>query len=499
VTTSSRESRHGPSPDQAAAELLRRRKARNSLLDFTLYTKGDYEPSWHHRLLASAIDRFERGEIKRLIVNMPPQHGKSEQASRRLPAWLLGRNPDLRVIACSNTADLASSINRDVQRIIDDDAYQRLFPDTQLSGERVRSASDGAWLRNSDEFEVVGRRGYYKCAGVGGTIVGRGFDVGIIDDPIRKREEADSPAVREAIWKWYMGDFYTRRGKDARIIVIMTRWHEDDLVGRLLHRAKEDPKADQWEVLTLPAVCLDPPGPGDPRQPGEALWPDRYPVADLEKVRAASAYDWSSQYQQQPRPEGGTEWPEEYFGPSIWFDEWPERLTLRVISLDPSKGRESKWGDYSALVLLGRAHDGTLYVEADLQRRPTPRIVADGLEHYRTFGCDAFGVEANAFQELLAEDLARQSAAAGIALPVWGITNSAPKPVRIRRLGPLLAQKRIRFKGGHAGTRLLVQQLRDFPCGDHDDGPDALEMALRLMVHLQTGRREQGIGRLRST
>lgn len=195
------------------------------------------------------------------------------------------------------------------------------------------------------------------------------------------------------------------------------------------------------------------------------------------------------------------EWPPSYFGPAIWFEDWPAatQVVLKVIALDPSKGRDAKWGDYSAYVRLARTKDGLLWVEADLARRATSQIVADGLEHQRTFQPAAFGVEANAFQELLAEDLARQSAVAGIVLPVFGINNHAPKVVRIRRLGPLLAQGRLRFRGGHAGTALLVQQLRDFPNGEHDDGPDAMEMALRLAVHLQQGHLHgDGINRLRA-
>lgn len=472
----------GVRPSDAAAELLRRRQARSSLLAFTLYTMLTYEVSWHHRRLCTFLDRFARGEIKRGIINMPPQHGKSELASRRLPAYLLGLNPDLRVIAASHTADLAGAMNKDVQRIIDDGPYRSLFPATTLNSKNNRTDAHGGYLRNSDMFEVVGHRGYYKSAGVGGAIVGRGFDVGIIDDPIRGREQADSPAVRENVWKWYTGDFYTRRGKGARILVIMTRWHPEDLAGRLLTVAA-DSRADQWEVLTLPAIAEQEIA-GDPRKPGEALWPERYPLDDLDKIKVANPTDWFSQYQQHPRPEGGVEWPDEYFGPAVWFDEWPKDLYVKAIATDPSKGKSDKVGDYSAHVWGGLdSATNTLWVDADLQRRHTGKIIEDGIGIYLSFHPQAWALEINAYQELLGTEILRVAGERRLTLAMYGITNTVPKPIRIRTVGPYLGQRRLRIRNSPGG-RMLVQQLKDFPCGAHDDGPDALEMLLRMLGHL---------------
>jgi predicted phage terminase large subunit-like protein len=178
----------------------------------------------------------------------------------------------------------------------------------------------------------------------------------------------------------------------------------------------------------------------------------------------------------------GAEWPAAYFPDSIWFEDWPV-LASRVIALDPSKGRDARYGDYSAYVLLGRDPAGGLWCEADLARRPTSRIVADGLELARWFVPDAFVVETNQFQELLADDIADQSAAAGVMLPVVPVDNRVNKQVRIRRLGPYLARGNIRFRRT-PGTELLVQQLREFPEAEHNDGPDSLEMAIRVMGDL---------------
>lgn len=472
-------------------------KARRRLLEFTRFTMPDYLPGRHHLVLCSYLDRFVRGDIRRLMVFMPPRNGKTELVSRRLPAYLLGLNPDLSVIATSYSSDLASRNNRDVQRIIDSPGYRDLFPGTQLAGRNVRSNVTGSYLRNSDLFEVVGRRGSYRSAGVGGGITGLGFDVGVIDDPIKNREEADSPTVREAVWEWYTSTFYTRRSTSAGILLTMTRWNEDDLAGRLLKLAAEDPKADQWTIIRFPAICVDPPGPDDWRKPGEALWPERFPLAELERTRAASLYDWHALYQQDPKPEGGTEWPDSHFGPGIWFTEWPKDLTIKTIAVDPSQGKDAKWGDYSAIVKLGRSSNGILWCEAELIRCNAEQLVDRILETQAHFGAEAVAIETNLFQELLAVNLIRAARLQGMPCPVVTLINTVNKLVRIRRLGPYLAQGAIRFRGGHPGTRLLVHQLREFPLGQHDDGPDSLEMALRCMIELWNTRRANQPQRLR--
>jgi predicted phage terminase large subunit-like protein len=464
------------------------RRARESLFGFARYVAPrDYHFNWHHATLYRYLDDFAAGRRKRLVVEMPPGHSKSEGVSRNLPAYLLGRNPDARVIACSYTADLASEMNRDVQRVLDSADYKALYPGTRLAGR----GSGGAARRNADIFDVVGRRGYYKSAGVGGGITGRRFDFGIIDDPVKDREAAESPTQREAVWRWFTSTFMTRQARGASVCITLTRWHRDDLVGRLVRQAADTAAAEPWDVLTLPAIATDRPHPDDPRRPGEPLWPWFKSLADLERQRALEPRDFAALYQQNPTAEGGTEWPPGWFdSPDIWFADWPRNLVVRGIALDPSKGRDSKFGDYSAYVFGGLTPDNTLWLDADIRRRPTPEIVADGVELQRTFRGDTFAVETNAFQELLVGEFSEAAAKAGVMLPVVGVTNSAPKPVRIRRLGPYLARGAVRFRGGSPGAKLLVEQLRDFPTAAHDDGPDAAEMLLRALTNLLAGGRK---------
>jgi predicted phage terminase large subunit-like protein len=186
------------------------------------------------------------------------------------------------------------------------------------------------------------------------------------------------------------------------------------------------------------------------------------------------------------------EWPEVYFDKLEWFETWPERLRVKTMALDPSKGVDGRRGDYSAFVMAGVDEQGNIYLEADLVRRPTPQIVADGVELYRRFQPDAFGVEANQFQDLLGEALTVEFRRQGLlAVTPWSLVNQVNKQVRIRRLGPYLAQHRLRFKANSPATRLLVEQLREFPIADHDDGPDAAEMAIRLAAELLADRAQE--------
>jgi len=309
----------------------------------------------------------------------------------------------------------------------------------------------------------------------------------IVDDPVKNDEEARSVTMREKQWDWWQSVATTRLRPGALLVVIQTRWHRDDLTGRILAQACDT--GHNWRVVKFPAIAEDHDNLG--RQPGEALWPEVFPATRLEKVRDSHTnYHWTALYQQNPQAEGSAEWPDEFFGREIWFNEWPWEWVCKAVALDPSKGVESKFGDYSAFVLLLLGKDGVLYVDADLEIRNTSIISEQAVELYRTFKPDWMGCEINQFQELLAEQIVTRANQRRMILPLYGIHNDVKKIVRIRRLTPLLAKGRIRFKGGSKGARLLVEQLRDFPNGDHDDGPDALEMAVRLASELLAMPRE---------
>ena len=225
------------------------------------------------------------------------------------------------------------------------------------------------------------------------------------------------------------------------------------------------------------------------------LWPEVEDLYTLMQMRVESGHAaFEREKQGSPIDLQDCEFPEQYFDDdAIWFDGWPDGLAVRVIALDPSKGSDARRGDYSAFVLLGIDSAGRIYVEADLARRPTPQIVCDSAVLCRRFLPAKFGVEANQFQELLAGEIDAEFRRQQIAsVSIVGIHNYSNKVLRIRRLGPYLSQRRLRFKANSASTKLLVDQLRDFPAGAHDDGPDALEMALRLAEEVWQGRNANG-------
>ena len=273
--------------------------ARRSLIDFTKYTNPLYIENWHHVSYAAKLDAFAAGRIKKLMVFMPPQHGKSELCSRRLPAKMLGDNPDLRAGLVSYNHDFASKFNRDVQRIIDSREYAGLYPETRLNTANIRAAV-GSWLRNSDEFEIVGRQGGLVTVGIGGGLTGRALDVLIIDDPYKDPKDAWSPTVRRSIQDWYDTVATTRLHNDSRQLITLTRWHQDDLAGVILKR-----EPGEWEVVKFQAIKEGDPTDIDPRHEGEALWPERHSLESLEQRRALDPFRFDCMYQGHPSSKEG--------------------------------------------------------------------------------------------------------------------------------------------------------------------------------------------------
>lgn len=288
---------------------------------FLRYSIPKYQLKWFHRVIAEHCQKLLNGGIQNLMVFIAPQNGKSEIVSRNFPAWALGRNPDLKIVGCSYSAVLANSFSTSIQRTISDEKYQAIFPNTLLNGMNGRRAR--GYKRNEDYFDILDSRGFYKAVGVGGSLTGTPADIAIIDDPVKDAMEAYSQNQRDRVWEWYTSVLMTRLHNSSRQLFIMTRWHEDDLAGRIL---KQEP--ERWTVLSIPAIreTLDDGNHFDPRQVGEPLWPERHSLERLLAAKSRSARVFSALYQQSPSVESGNIVKESWFK-SVTPEEFRKKRT----------------------------------------------------------------------------------------------------------------------------------------------------------------------------
>lgn len=298
-------------------ELIRREQARRSIINFTKYTMPDYEDTKAHTEYARVLDLFARGKIKKLIVSMGPQHGKSELSTRRLPSFLLGRNPNLRIAVASYASTLAQSFNRDMQRIIDDQNYYNLFPETIL-GESNAVTISKSFLRNSNVFEIVDKRGALRAIGRGGGLSGHPVDIMILDDLYKDHSEGNSPVIRESVIDWYTSVVRTRLHNDSQELIVFTRWHEDDLVGFLektesvieLKKRSQLKKIDKdsWYKINFPSLsnAESIKNEFDYRKKIDIpLWPSRHGKKKLLKDKALDSEKFESLHQGDPMPRVG--------------------------------------------------------------------------------------------------------------------------------------------------------------------------------------------------
>lgn len=438
----------------------------------------DYEKNWHHEVMCDYLDKFARLEIKRLMIFTPPRYGKSELVSRRLPAFILGREPSAPIITASYGADLARRMNRDVQRIIDDESYRRLFPETTLSGKNIKTVAYGSWLRNSDEFEVVEYNGYYRGAGVGGAITGMGMKYGIIDDPVKNRQDADSQTVRDGIWEWYTSTFRTRLAPGGGILLTMTRWHPDGLEARLLDLAASNPKADKWTVISFPAI-YEGGATYDTRQIGEPLWPTRYDLDELEATKATSQRDWNALYQQRPAATEG---------------DMLKRQWFTIADVAPVQAQRVRYwdkagslaGDYTAGVLMARSGDGLFYIE-DVVRGQWSALERERvIKQTAQMDKQRYG-HVTIWQEQEPGSGGKESAEntvrnlAGFTIKTERVTGD-----KVTRAYPFAAQceaGNVKLISG-AWNGAYLDELTEFPNGKHDDQVDGSSGAFNKLAEV---------------
>lgn len=397
-----------------------------------------------------------------------------------LPAWFRGTYPDKNVIITTYEASLAAEWGAKTRDIF----FQSVDDRGTTVGDLFNVQIDPS-AKRSNYWKFLGREGVTYTAGVRGPLTGRGGDLIIVDDACKNDEEALSPTMREKTWDWFLSTALTRLHPKGILAIIATRWHREDLTGRILTKAA----TGEFEPILhvhLPALTeADDPVPDSLQRPvGTPLWPERFPLRTLKQIkRSQSTFWWSALYQGRPTAADAVDWPDSYFHDHIWCDEdkWPNDFDLRIVFVDPAMGKTSKSGDNTAIVFAGVKGE-LIYVDAIAERMTSERVIASTMSFLDQYRPDLVGFEQNGFQQILAEQFEQDTRGHfGISYPIYMMTNTVNKILRIRRLDTHWRHQEFRLRRT-PGCRTLVEEARDFPMGAHDDVLDGLESALRLPI-----------------
>ena len=435
-------------------------KVQKSLLEYAKFQMPEYQTPAHIQLLAHKLEEVERGNIKRLAIFMPPRHGKSQLTSQFFPSWYLGRNPSKFVIATTYAQDLADDFGRSVRNQIQDEDYNRIFNDCTLS-------KDSSSVRR---FHTTGS-GVYYAVGAGGAITGRGAHLLLIDDPIKGREDADSDAMRSNLIDWYRSTAYSRLMPGGSIILIQTRWHEDDLAGWILRETSHEP----WEVIELPAVLDEKASKILKRPKGQALWPEAYDKKRLEEIKkTAGSREWNSLYMQRPSAEEGN------ILKRYWWKEWtednPPECNYILQSWDTAYTVKST-SDYSAVTTWGIfEHNGiqnAILLSARRERWEFPELKSEAIKLYNEFRPDVVLIEAKASGWSLIQELQR----AGIPITPFN-PKKADKKTRAHSVTPLFESGRVWYPSSKYWAEDVINQCAQFPSSNYDDLVDSTTQAL---------------------
>lgn len=424
------------------------RQSRASLLAFTEATHPRYNTGKPHRIIAAQLERVERREIDRLMLLCPPRHGKTELASRRYPAWNIGRNPARQIIAASATETFATDVGREVRNIIRTEEYGGIFPNVTLSED---STAAGRWTTN--------KGGVFAAVGVGSQILGKGADDFIIDDPFATMEDAQSEVKRKRVIEWYQGSVYNRLQPGGTIVLINHRMHEDDLSGYLIEQQNHG--GDKWEIVELPAVDMQ----------GEALWPEAYPIETLRRIQANTLPRfWSGLYQQRPQPDEGT------FFQREWFQTWGQLPALRYYGTSDYAVTDGG-GDYTVHRIWGVDAGGALYRVDGWRGQATSDVwierKLDLIARYRPMAW--FG-ESGVIRRAVEPMLMRRMTERRLFCRMEWISSINDKPTRARSFQAMAASGRVYFEPGADLGEFLA-----FPAGKHDDEVDTAGMIGRAL------------------
>ena len=444
-----------------ARKVVTRQKAANDFMAYVNYVWPSFIHGRHHEKMARAFERVARGEVKRLIINMPPRHTKSEFASYLLPSWFLGMYPGKKIIQTSHTAELAVGFGRKVRNLVDSDAYKDIFPDVALQSD---SKAAGRWATNYG--------GDYFAIGVGGAVTGKGADLLIIDDPHSEQEAALSevnPEIYDKTYEWYTSGPRQRLQPGGAIVIVMTRWSKKDLTGQVLKAAAQR-SGEEWEVIDFPAILPS----------GKPLWPQFWSLRELAALKEELPNGkWMAQYMQQPTSDVSAIIKREWW--QIWPDDSPPFCEFVIQSWDTAFLKTER-SDYSACTTWGVFYkpDATginraniILLNAFKARMEFPELKQRAQQEFKEWNPDTLVVEAKAAGSPLIFELR----AMGIPVQEYTPTKGNDKIARLNSVSDIFASGMV-WVPNTSWAEELVEEVASFPSGEHDDMVDSMSQAL---------------------
>ena len=438
-----------------------RQECGENFLPFVKHIWSAFIEGYHHTKMADAFDRVAKGELKRLIINMPPRHTKSEFASYLLPAWYLGKYPEKKIIQIAHTAELAVGFGRKVRNLVGSEDFKSVFPDVALQSD---SKAAGRWNTN--------KGGEYFAIGVGGAVTGKGADVLIIDDPHSEQEgQSGDPSVFDRVYEYYTSGPRQRLQPGGSIVIVMTRWHKRDLTGQILKAQESRAGVDDWEVIEFPAILPS----------GKSLWQEFWDIKELEKLKAELPVSkWSAQYQQDPTSEEGAIVKREWW--KNWEYNQPPQCEFIIQSWDTAFLKTQR-ADFSACTTWGvfyNESEGTGVVEPHIilldafkDRMEFPELKKKAFDHWKEWQPDAFIVEGKAAGMPLIFELRQM----GIPVSEYTPSRGNDKIARVNAVADLFASG-IVWAPEKRFSEEVIEEFAAFPSGEHDDLVDASTQAL---------------------
>ena len=436
-----------------------REKSQNSFLHYVRKMWPGFIAGRHHKLMADKFERIANGELRRVIINMPPRHTKSEFASFLLPSWFLGRFPEKKVIQTSHTAELAVGFGRKVRNLVGADVYKEVFPNVGLQAD---SKAAGRWSTN--------RGGEYFAIGVGGAVTGKGADLLIIDDPHSEQEAKlamTDPGIFDSVYEWYTSGPRQRLQPGGSIVIVMTRWSTKDLTGRILKSSIEDEKINEWEIIELPALLPS----------GNPLWPEFWPIEELEALKAELPVSkWNAQYQQKPTSEEGAIIKREWW--KMWESDRPPSCEFIIQSWDTAFTKSNR-SDFSACTTWGVFHPDegpdahVILLDAFKERLEFPDLKRKAFEMWKDWEPDAFVVEAKAAGAPLIYELRQM----GIPVQEFTPSRGNDKVVRVNAVSDLFSSGKV-WAPRKRWAEEVMEEIAGFPYSDNDDLTDSTTQAL---------------------